>query len=226
MPAGTITALRTQANDSQRVNVFVDGAFAIGVSLNTIAKEGLYIGKALSAEDYARVEKAEGVDKALQAALRFLEQRPRSIAEVRERLRRKDLAPDIIEAVVARLKALELVDDGAFARFWVENRQASRPRGASALRDELRRKGVDRAVVDAVLDDELTGDEATRALALARTVVRKYAGAPDRATFARRIGGYLQRRGFGFDTIRPIVDQLWAELARPSEDAELDIQEA
>jgi regulatory protein len=62
MPAGTITALRAQAKDPQRVNVFVNGEFAIGVSLNPVSKEGLYVGKQLSEEDYARIERAEGYD--------------------------------------------------------------------------------------------------------------------------------------------------------------------
>jgi regulatory protein len=214
MPAGTITALRAQANDPQRVNVFINGEFAIGVSLNTISKQGLYVGKALSEEGFARVERAEGGDKALQAALRFLESRPRSVAEVRERLRRKEFAGEAIEAAIERLIELGMLDDASFARFWVENRQACRPRGAGALRDELRRKGIDRAVAESVLsDEELTGDETGRAMMLARAALRKYAGAPDRSAFQRRMGGYLQRRGFGFDTIGPILDTLWAELS-------------
>src|SRR5439155_26343498 len=98
----------------------------------------------------ARIAGAEGADKALQAALRFIESRPRSAAEIRERLRRKAFEPNAIEAAIGRLSDLGLVDDAAFARFWIENRQTCRPRGASALREELRRKGVDRAVVDSV----------------------------------------------------------------------------
>jgi regulatory protein len=213
MPAGTITALRAQVNDSQRVNVFINGEFAIGVSLDTISKEGLYIGKALSEEEYARVARAEGVDKAIQAALRFLEARPRSAAEVRDRLRRKEFEPETITAALDRLGELGLVDDAAFARFWVENRQICRPRGAGALRDELRRKGIDRAVADTIPnDDRLVGDEAEQVRTLARAALRKYASAADRATFMRRMGGYLQRRGFRFETIRPIIDQLWGEI--------------
>ena len=220
MSAGTITALRAQAKDPQRVNVFVNGEFAIGVSLNTISKAGLYVGKALSAEEFARIEQAEGGDKALQAALRFLEARPRSVAEIRDRLRRKAFADEAIESAIDRLTALGMLDDSAFARFWVENRQASRPRGASALRDELRRKGIDRALADTILSDaELTGDEAGQAMTIARGALRKYAGAPDRATFQRRLGGYLQRRGFGFDTIGPIVDKLWTELRERADEA-------
>src|SRR5262245_60801205 len=135
MPAGTITALRAQVKDPQRVNIFVNGEFAIGVSLNTISKEGLYVGKTLSAEEFARVEQVESSDKAVQAALRFLEARPRSTTEIRERLRRKEFADEAIEAAIERLAALNMIDDAAFARSWVENRQASRPRSVGALRD-------------------------------------------------------------------------------------------
>lgn len=213
MPAGTITALRAQAHDPQRVNIFIDDEFAIGVSLNTITKIGLYVGRVLDEADYARIEQTESADKAFQVALRFLEARPRSIAEIRDRLQRKEFSAEVIAAAVERLSALGLVDDASFARFWVENRQACRPRGVSALRDELRRKGIARDVVTTVLsDDSLTGDEAGRAMTLARSALRKYANASDYATFTRRLGGYLQRRGFGFEVICPIIDQLWAEL--------------
>jgi regulatory protein len=212
MPAGVITALQAQALDPQRVNVFVDGEFMIGVSLNTIAKEKLYVGKVLSEDDHARLEQTENTDKAVHVAIRALEARPRSSAEIRERLRLKGFAPLVIDAALDRLLELGLVDDATFARFWVENRQACRPRGANALRDELRRKGIDRTVIDAVLDDTtLTGDEHEQAMTLGRAALRKYASAPDRASFTRRLGGYLQRRGFDVEIIWPIVDQLWDE---------------
>jgi regulatory protein len=226
MPAGTITALRAQVKDPQRVNVFVNHEFAIGVSLTTITKAGLYVGKSVSAEEYARIEQLENGDKAFQAALRYLEARPRSTAEVRQKLLRKDFAPEAIEAAIERLNELELLDDTAFARFWVENRQASRPRGVSALRDELRRKGIDTDVAATILSDAaLIGDEAASAWKQARAALRKYANSRDRKAFTRRMGSYLQRRGFTFDIIRPIVDQLWAELegrAEGQQDLERD----
>ena len=217
MPAGKITALRAQAKDPQRVNVFVDGEFALGVSLTTITKTGLHVGKELSAEEFAKLEQTESGDKAYLAALRFLEARPRSIAEVRARLGRKDFAPEAIDAAIARLAELELLDDAAFARYWVENRQAYRPRGAGALRDELRRKGIDANVTAEVLDAALTSNEAAGAWGLARGALHKYAGSQDRNAFTRRMGSYLQRRGYTFEVIRPIVDQLWAEVSEAAE---------
>ncbi|MFN8504097.1 regulatory protein RecX [Kouleothrix sp.] len=221
MPAGTITSLRAQLNDPERVNVFVNGEFALGVSLTTITRAGLHVGKVLGEAEYAQLEQIESGDKAFQAALRFLEARPRSVAEIRTRLGRKDFAPEAIDSALDRLAQLGLVDDAAFARFWVENRLACRPRGANALRDELRRKGIDSETAGAVLTDQaLAGDEAERALVVARGALRKYADSADRQAFTRRMGGYLQRRGFTFDVIRPIIDQLWAEAHGTTSDEE------
>jgi len=51
--------------------------------------------------------------------------------------------------------------------------------------------------------------------------LRKYAQSPDKQTFQRRMGGYLQRRGFSFDVIRPVIDGLWLELREAADRAEL-----
>ncbi len=217
MPTGTITALRAQANHSQRVNVFLDDEFAIGVSLNTLAREGLAVGQQIDAETWARLESTEHADRATQAALRLIDIRPRSIAELRERLRRKEFPAAAIDAAIARLSDLGLLDDAAFSRLWVENRRSFRPRGSLALRDELRRKGIPRDLIDAALADvgeaeDAAEQEAERARGLARSALRRYADSADRFSFQRRLGAYLQRRGFTFATIRPILDELWAEV--------------
>ncbi|NJP06744.1 MAG: regulatory protein RecX [Chloroflexaceae bacterium] len=150
---------------------------------------------------------------AVQAAARYIETRPRSIAEVRVHLGRKGYDDDAIDVAIARLQEVELLDDASFARLWVDNRQTHHPRGSAALRNELYRKGIDRAIIDATLSDTaLLGDPATQAMSLGRAALRKYANAPDRATFWRRLGGYLQRRGFTFEVVEPVLTTLWSEL--------------
>ena len=87
----------------------------------------------------------------LEAAARFLEARSRSVAEVRRRLTARAIAPDLVEGAIERMTELGMLDDEAFARAWVESRDRARPRGERAIREELRLKGVDRAVIDEVL---------------------------------------------------------------------------
>jgi regulatory protein len=89
----------------------------------------------------------------LEAAARFLEARSRSVAEVRRRLGRAGYRTDLVEGAIARLGELGILDDAAFGRAWVESRDRARPRGEIALRRELALKGVDRAVVDELLEE-------------------------------------------------------------------------
>ena len=89
----------------------------------------------------------------LEAAARFLEARPRSVAEVRRRLTRPATSRSSSTGTVDRLRELGYLDDDTFARAWVESRDRAQTAGEHALRRELQLKGVDRALIDVVLDD-------------------------------------------------------------------------
>src|SRR5260370_42444234 len=88
----------------------------------------------------------------IDVALRFLAQRPRSEHEVRRRLRRAGVAEAAEEAVISQLRQNALVDDTAFAEYWVEQRQSFRPRGARLLRAELRQHGIDTRAAEAAAE--------------------------------------------------------------------------
>ncbi len=105
------------------------------------------------AERKARREGVDDVAEVLDAAARFLEARPRSVDEVRRKLTTMGYRVPLVEQVVEKLTALRYLDDDAFARSWVESRDRAKPRGEHALRLELGRKGVDRALVDEVLGE-------------------------------------------------------------------------
>jgi regulatory protein len=94
------------------------------------------------AEGRARRAEVEDVAEVIAAGARFLEVRPRAVAEVRRHLVEAGYSVALVEAAVARLLELGYLDDVAFARAWVESRDRAHPRGARAIRSELRRKGV------------------------------------------------------------------------------------
>jgi regulatory protein len=152
---------------------------------------------------------AELDQKCLDAALRFLAARPRSEQEVRRRLAEKGWTGERVDRVVARLGELQLVDDRAFAEFWLENRTMHRPRGARALRSELSLKGVARDVVDEAIDP--ARDESDDAYRAARKRAATLSTLDERA-FRQRLGQFLARRGFGWETVEPVVERLWQEL--------------
>jgi len=214
-----ITNLEQQANNPERVNVYLDGKFALGISAELMFKLSLHIDQELSAADFEQLKSEEARQQAVERAVNYLSFRPRSQAEVRRYLRKKDTPPDIIDAVLERLNRLDYVNDRAFAAFWIENREQFSPRGSQALRNELRLKGVEREIVEEVVDGEHDEELALRAgRKKARLLLQT--SAMDYAKFRNRLGGFLQRRGFSYEVISRVVHFLWQELKE--EDADLE----
>ncbi len=112
------------------------------------------------AERRARQAAVDDPEIVLAAALRFLETRARSVAEVRRRLTEAGYRPDLVEGTIERLTTIGLLDDETFARHWIESRDRSRPRGEVALKRELRLRGVDATVITAALEGRRAADDA------------------------------------------------------------------
>jgi regulatory protein len=209
-----ITALTVQKRNRNRVNVYLDGKFAFGLAAIEAAR--LRLGQELSDEEIAKLEERDDLETAHERALHFLSFRPRSESELRRYLEGKGTSPEHVEEVLARLARVGLVDDAAFARFWVENRGTFRPRGSRALRYELRQKGLSTEAIDEALAEH---DDEALALEAARGHVRKLRGLPE-LEFRRRMYEFLARRGFNYDVISEVVEPLWREL-----EAERDLSE-
>jgi len=182
-----ITALRVGRGRGKRVNVFLDGKFALSLEAEVVVKEGLQIGQELSAEQIGAMVGSDHFHRCLNVAVRYLSYRPRSEFELRERLRQRSFDGDKVEAVLTKLKGQGLVDDMAFAQFWKDNRESFNPRSRWLTKLELRRKGVANDIIDQVVDTIDDDDSAYRA------AQRKARNLPlsDYRLFQRRLGEYL-----------------------------------
>jgi regulatory protein len=210
--SGRITAIELQQKNPQRVNIYLDGVFAFGLA--RITAGWMEVGQELSDDKIADLQDDDAHEMTYQKALHFLSYRPRSSSEVRQNLLKRATPPPLVEETVNRLQHAGLVNDQEFARAWVENRNAFRPRSKSALRMELRRKGLSDEIVQTVLDEQV--DEET----LANEAARKYAPRladmewPD---FRQKLSGFLARRGFSYTTISPVVSEVWKEIQMADE---------
>jgi len=200
-----ITALRVQKRNPNRVNVYLDGEFAFGLS--RIVAAWLQVGQTLSDEKIAALRAQEAREATYQAALRLLNFRPRSEAELRAKLAEKGFDPPLIDEVVQRLIEEHWVADERFARAWVESRALSRPRGRKLIALELKRKGISEEVIQEAMADVSDADLAYQA---AMRYTRRLSGV-DYATFYKRLAGYLQRRGFDYATISETIRRVWQE---------------
>lgn len=214
-----ITALQPQTKDPERLNLFVDNQFLMGINALIALQMGLKVGQELTQQQVEQLRQEEALQQAIARALNYLSFRPRSREEVKRYLERKETPRELIDSVLARLEQLELINDQAFAEFWMESRARFNPKGAQAIKNELRQKGVTREVVDEIVDDEQDEERAQQAARKKAQLLVKQPGM-DFKTFRLRLGSFLQRRGFSYEIATRTVRELWQELTENTDDYE------
>ncbi|MGC8856686.1 MAG: RecX family transcriptional regulator [Anaerolineae bacterium] len=200
-----ITAIEAQARNPQRVNIYLDGEFAFGLS--RIVAAWLRVGQELSEEKIQSLQAAEQRERAYQQAMLFLSYRARSEAEIRQNLRKHDFPEAIIEETLERLRQDRLADDNRFAQAWVENRSTFRPRSRRMLAVELRQKGLSEEATRSALEGV---DEEALACEAARKRASRLRGL-EWNEFRQKLSEFLARRGFPYSVIAPTVRQIWSQ---------------
>ncbi|HZG95696.1 MAG TPA: regulatory protein RecX [Mycobacteriales bacterium] len=158
---------------------------------------------------------ADPYEVARAICLRLLTDRARTRAELATALARRNVPPDVGDAVLDRFTELGFVDDGAFAAAWVQSRHAGRGLGRRALTHELRARGVDDASIATAVEAVGEAEEAVRARELVNRKLRATRGLPA-ATRARRLAGMLARKGYpGGLAARVVREALQADAADP-----------
>ncbi len=203
--SGTITAIEPQARHPDRVSLFIEGEFVVGLSASVVLDVGISVGQTLSEPEVRNLVEAEEGHRATESALRLVSYRARSETEIRQRLNRKGFSGLSIDVAIERMRDWGYINDQEFARQWVASRESHRPRSTRLMKRELTSKGVDADTAERVVE-AADIDDYVVALDLARKwmphIVRE-----DAQTQRRRMSGYLQRRGFGWDVVRRVLDE-------------------
>lgn len=145
-------------------------------------------------------------------ALKFLSYRPRSEKEVRGNLKKKKASDSTIDLIINKLKEQRFLNDNEFTKWWIEQRTIVKPTGLRVIKMELKQKGIGRELVDEVISslEEVPHDEMAMARDLVQRKISKYRDL-DRQKIYQRLGGFLSRRGFDYDTIKKAIDETLKE---------------
>jgi regulatory protein len=193
------------------VNVYLDGEFAFGLA--RIVAAWLEVGQEISDEKIAELQSEDSHEVAYQQALKLLNYRARTEAEIRQNLQKHEFSEEHIAQALERLRQNGLLNDERFAQGWVENRSEMRPRSRRALSQELRQRGIDDETIRETLDQI---DDEALAYQAALKQARKLNGL-EWQDFRQKMYGFLARRGFNYEVSAPVTAQVWAELHDPDQ---------
>ena len=212
-----ITGLSAQQTNPNRINVFVDDKYRFSLEISQIASLGVRVGDEYSESELEQLEQESQFGKLYARALEYCLMRPHSAKEVRDYLWRKTqttryrsrrtgeikeragVSQALADRVLDRLVEKRYVDDEAFTRYWVENRNLTKGSSLQKLRAELRTKGVSPEIINQHIDDSARNDQDE----LRKIIAKKQNRYPDRAKFIQ----YLARQGFKYDDIMSMLDE-------------------
>ena len=199
----TITGLELQKKNINRINVYLDHEFAFGIS--RYAGAWLKQGQKLDPLSINQLLEKDTREKAFQKALIFLNYRPRSVHEVKEKLEELGFGCSVIDEVVNDLLRKRYLDDCEYAENWIASRIRSKPRSQGMLRYELRKKHIPEGIIEEALKSAPENGEI--ALRLGKKYLRRFAYL-DEKEFPKKMTGVLARRAFPFSIIKTTLIEL------------------
>jgi len=218
----TITSLTAQQQNTQRVNIFVDGKYRFSLDMFQISELGICAGKEYSEEELVALEEESVFGKLYARALEYTFIRPHSAKEIRDYLWKKTrdvkfrskktgeiktragVSQETANRVYDRLVEKKYIDDEAFARYWVENRNQRKGASLRKLEAELRAKGVTPEIIHQTMQNS-TRDEKGEL----QKIIAKRASKYDNP---KKLMAYLVRQGFSYDDIRSALSDAGDEI--------------
>jgi regulatory protein len=204
-----ITSLHPCKDDPARVTLFVDRRRLGRILLDTKGDQKLEVGTPWTEDLAATLADELARGNAYRAGIRILTKRAKSGKELGRKLKEYGYEPEAIAWTIERLTELQVLDDENYARMVVRSQLSRKPAGRRLLEGKLREKGIEGGIVSMVLDEALEErDVVADARKLAQSAARSISDRHEPEVRIRRITGRLARRGFDFDVIRKVVDEL------------------
>jgi len=198
-----ITAITPQVKDKTRCNIFVNGRFCCGLTLETTVRNRLKVGQSVTLERLGQMQFESEKETAMDKALRHLTATAKTEKQIRDFLSGKGFLPAVCDYVVERLKGYDFLNDGDYAKTYASF--ALKKKGSRLIRMELRAKGIDERDINGAISEISSDDE----LETAKMLLEKYLRGKeaDKITLQKACR-YLLGKGFEYETVKEAIKTL------------------
>ncbi|MBP5193820.1 MAG: RecX family transcriptional regulator [Clostridia bacterium] len=196
-----VTAITPQVKNAKRCNIFLDGEFFCGLSLETVMKNRLKVGAAVDERTLEKIQLDSERSAAMDKAMTYLSGAVKSEKQTRDYLKEKGYVPLVINYVLEKLKEYGFVDDGDFARRYAET--YAEKKGAFLIKKELKTKGI----ADEISEEALSalGSQSEAAARIAEKYMR---GKEADLKTVQKLYRHLLSKGFSYDDAKAAVEAI------------------
>lgn len=163
-----ISRITTQKKQTDRYNIYIDDNYAFSVDESVLIKFGLKKGLEVSPEFLEKLLLEDTYRKGYNWAINFLSYRMRSVKEVANYLKKKELQQAVVEKIVEKLKRDNYLNDLEFAKAFVQSRINLTLKGPGVIKQELIEKGLAEKEINESMELYSFEEELEKAIGLLR----------------------------------------------------------
>lgn len=150
-----ITDIKQAVRNENRVNIYVNGKYAFSLDVAQVVDMGVKIGRVISEEELADYKKASEFGKAYQRALEWVLMRPRSVRELKDYLKRREIQGEAKERKKDWERDREIADliargENVDAKRLEKRAERTKNRAKYDFKDLILERLVERGYVDDV----------------------------------------------------------------------------
>lgn len=199
-----------QNKNTKRRKIYLDNGLSMETHVDIVLELDLYIGKTITEDIIKLIQEKDELIKAKNDAIRFLSYRPRSQWEITKKLQNNHYQSGIINQTIQWLQEKSLINDRDFSLSWIKDRINKKPLGKIKLRSELYHKGIDKEIIEEVINDFFSKEDDELELAYHLIRQKKSSFLLKQLPFEPRKMIYLLKsRGFS----NHIIERIYHELS-------------
>jgi len=190
-----------------RYNIYLDGNFAFGLYKETIFNYGLRKNDELTEDKINEIVKYDEITYGKRVAYNYLSYRPRSLKELRSKLKEKGISESSAEEIIEYFIEHKFLDDYQYSKSYIENLKLKKPIGRRSLQQKLSMKGIDKEIIQKVIDENYSEEiELSNGITLLEKYISKHKNIP-KEKIKQKSFAYLMSRGFDYGIISEIIKE-------------------
>lgn len=201
-----ITKIEAQKR-SERYNIYLDGEYAFPINEAILVKYVLHKGMEVTESFQKELETEDGLWKAYNRALNYLNYGLRSEKEVRDDLLKHEFTIETVISVVEKLKEQKYIDDLVYGESYTRTGANIGGKGPIVIKQELKRRGLDEATILKALEQYPFEQMVENGVAIGAKVIRRATEHSSRET-RHKVQQTLMQKGFSSEVISIVLENI------------------
>ncbi|MFR1381075.1 MAG: recombination regulator RecX, partial [Clostridium neonatale] len=196
-----ITKIEIQKNNKDRVNIYLDGEYALAINAELVYKENLKVKDDVDISKLQEIAEKESYIRCKESAIKIIERSYKTEKEIRDQLKQKGYEEKQINNSIDFLKEYNFINDNTYAKAFIKDKLSSK--GSQKIKYDLMKKGIAKDIIEENLIKVDKNEEKEVALNVGR---KKYESIRRKESDNYKLSGKLYRflisRGYAYDIVK------------------------